>query len=94
MSDDDLRPHGDIPRELATATRAATIMAYAIALVGAGGGTLALRDGDLSAALIVWTTSLAVAAVLVGLGTLLRAVRDVTRRLTVLERRLDRATGG
>lgn len=94
MSDDDLRPHGDIPRELATATRAATIMAYAIALVGAGGGTLALRDGDLPAALIVWTTSLAVAALLSGLGTLLRATRDVTRRLTRLERRIDRATGG
>jgi len=94
MSDDELHTASDIPRELATASRAATIMAYAIALVGAGGGTLALRDGDLAAALIVWTTSLAVAAVLVGLGTLLRALRDVSRRLSVLERRIDRASGG
>jgi hypothetical protein len=77
------------PRELGVAARAATLLAYAIALVGTGGGTLSLRDGDLATALIVWTTSLAVAATLVGMATLLRAVEGLSRRLAGVERALD-----
>lgn len=72
-------------RELAVASRAARIMAYAVAVAGTGGGTLALRDGDVPAALVVWTTTLAVAAVLVGTATLMRAVRTLTLRVAALE---------
>ena len=72
-------------RELAVASRAARIMAYAVAVAGTGGGTLALRDGDVPAALVVWTTTLAVAAVLVGTATLMRAVRGLTDRVAALE---------
>lgn len=72
-------------RELAVASRAARIMAYAVAVAGTGGGTLALRDGDVPAALVVWTTTLAVAAVLVGTATLMRAVRALTDRVAALE---------
>jgi hypothetical protein len=80
----------DGPRQLDVAARAATILAYAVALVGTGGGTLSLRAGDLATALIVWTTSLAVAATLVGMATLLRAVDALARRMTLLERSLRR----
>lgn len=85
--------HGDVPpaaadRELAVAARAARIIAWAVAIVGTGGGTLALRDGDLGTALVVWTTSLAVAAVLVGTATLMRAVAALADRVTGLEQLL------
>ena len=74
------------PASDATASsRAARIMAYAVAVAGTGGGTLALRDGDVPAALVVWTTTLAVAAVLVGTATLMRAVRALTDRVAALE---------
>jgi hypothetical protein len=78
------------PQQLVVAARAATILAYAVALVGTGGGTLSLRAGDLATALIVWTTSLAVAATLVGMATLLRSVERLDRRLAQLERGLWR----
>lgn len=77
-------------RELAVASRAARIMAYAVAIAGTSGGTLALRDGDVPAALIVWTTTLAVAAVLVGTATLMRAVRALSDRVGALESELRR----
>jgi len=78
------------PGQPDVAARAATILAYAVALVGTGGGTLSLRAGDIATALIVWTTSLAVAATLVGMATLLRAVEHLTQRMTLLERELRR----
>jgi hypothetical protein len=78
------------PRQLDVAARAATILAYAVAVVGTGGGTLSLRSGDLATALIVWTTSLAVAATLVGMATLLRAVEHLSQRMATLERSLRR----
>jgi hypothetical protein len=81
---------GSDAAQLDVAARAATILAYAVALVGTGGGTLSLRAGDLATALIVWTTSLAVAATLVGMATLLRAVEHLGRRLSALERDLRR----
>jgi len=75
----------------ATAARAASLMAYVVAVAGALGATLSLREGDVVAALLVLTTTLGVAALLAATSTLLRALRDVERRLSGLERqRLDR----
>jgi len=76
---------GSADRELAVASRAARIIAWAVAIAGTGGGTLALRDGDLASALVVWTTTLAVAAVLVGTATLMRAVHVLAARVGALE---------
>jgi len=71
----------------ATAARAATMMAYIVAVAGALGATLSLREGDLVAALLVLTTTLGVAALLAATGTLLRALRRIEHRLRALERR-------
>jgi hypothetical protein len=71
----------------ATAARAASLMAYVVAVAGALGATLSLRQGDVVAALLVLTSTLGVAALLAATGTLLRALRDVERRLRALERR-------
>ena len=73
----------------AVAARAATGMAYVVALVGAGAGTWALRSGDVVEAVLVLTVSLGVTALLAGTGTLLRALRDVEARL----RRVEDALG-
>jgi hypothetical protein len=82
------RPTGRTDRpETATAARAAVLMAYAVAIVGAGAATLMLREGDLPAAVLVLTTTLGVAALLAATGTLLRALRDVERRLQRIESR-------
>ena len=70
----------------ATAARAAVIMAYAVAVAGALGATVALRASDTVAALLVLTTTLGVAALLAATGTLLRSLRDIERRLTRIER--------
>ena len=69
------------------AARAALIVAYAVALVGAGAATLSLREGEVVDAVIVLTTTLGVAALLAATGTLLRGLRDVERRLGRLEDR-------
>jgi hypothetical protein len=79
QTDDTRRP------ETATASRAALLMAYTVAIVGAGAATLSLRDGELTAAVLVLTTTLGVAALLAATGTILRALRDVERRLRRLE---------
>jgi len=71
----------------ATASRAATLMAYVVAVVGAAAATLALREGELTDAILVLTTTLGVAALLAATGTLLRALGDVERRLARLEDR-------
>jgi hypothetical protein len=73
------------PDPVSTSARAAAMMAYAVALVGAGAATLALRAGDLVAAVLVLTTTLGVSALLAATGTLLRALRDVERRLQRIE---------
>jgi hypothetical protein len=70
----------------ATAARAATMMAYVVAIAGALDATLSLREGDLVAALLVLTTTLGVAALLAATGTLLRALRRIEVRLRALER--------
>jgi len=75
----------------ATAARAAVIIAYAAALVGAAGATVALREGEVVAALLVLTSTLGLAALLAATGTLLRGLRDVERRLRALEDAVDSA---
>jgi len=75
----------------ATAARAASLMAYAVAVAGALGATLSLREGDAVAALLVLTSTLGIAALLAATGTLLKALRDIERRLRTLERQ-DRRT--
>jgi hypothetical protein len=81
-------PPDDRPTESdATAARAATIMAYVVAVAGALGATLSLREGDVVAAVLVLTTTLGVAALLAATGTLLRALRRIEHRLRSLERR-------
>ena len=71
--------------------RAAVIIAYAVALVGAAGATLALREGEVVAAMLVLTPTLGVSALLAATGTLLRGLRDVERRLRALEDAVDSA---
>ena len=73
------------------AAHAALIVAYAVALVGAGAATLSLREGEVVAAVLVLTTSLGVSGLLAATGTLLRGLRDVERRLARLE---DRRSDG
>lgn len=73
----------------AVAARAALIIAYAVALVGAAAATLALRRGDVVDAVLVLTTSLGVSALLAATGTLLRGLRDIERRLARVEQVLD-----
>ncbi len=77
--------HHAAERELAVATRAARIIAWTVAVAGTTGGTLALRDGDVPTALLVWTSTLAVAAVLVGTATLMRSVGTLAARVASLE---------
>jgi hypothetical protein len=78
----------------ATAARAASLMAYVVAVAGALGATLSLREGDVVAALLVLTTTLGVAALLAATGTLLRVLRDIERRLRALERQGPGSTAG
>jgi len=81
-------PSADRPSDAdTTAARATSVMAYAVAIVGALGATIALRAGDIVAALLVLTTTLGVAALLAGIGTLLRGLRDIESRLRAIERR-------
>lgn len=84
-------PTSDVPDRAATAARASVIVAYAVALVGAGGATLSLREGDVVAAVIVLATTLGVSALLAATGTLLRGLRDVERRLRRIEDAVDSA---
>jgi hypothetical protein len=80
-------PGADRPsRADATAARAAVIMAYAVAVAGALGATVALRASDPVAALLVLTTTLGVATVLAATGTVLRSLREIERRLGRVER--------
>jgi hypothetical protein len=71
-------------RDLGIATRAATGLAYAVALAGAAGATLALRDGEIVAALVLLVVTLAVAALLAAVSTLLRSLERIEARLAHL----------
>ncbi len=68
-------------RELRSAARACTIMAYAAGLAGVAAGTLVLRDGDLAFAIILWVITFAVGASLMGVALLARAVAGLSARL-------------
>jgi len=70
----------------ATAVRAASIMAYLVAVAGALGTTVALREGDLVAGFLILTVTLGVAALLAATSTLLRSLRAIERRLELLDR--------
>jgi hypothetical protein len=76
---------------IVVAARAATLMAYVVAVVGAGAATLALRAGELVDGVLVLTVTLGVAALLAATGTLLRGLREVERRLGRLEDELGSA---
>jgi hypothetical protein len=73
------------PGPVAVAARAASIMAYVVALVGAAAATLTLRGGELVPAVLILTTTLGVAALLAATGTLLRGLQAVEHRLRRLE---------
>ena len=75
--------------QTAVAARAATGMAYVVALVGAGAATWTLRAGEVVEAVLVLAVSLGVTALLAATGTLLRGLRDVETRL----RRVEDALG-
>lgn len=76
--------HIPSPRELRTAARACTFLAYATGLAGIAGGTLVLRDGDLAFAIILWIVTFAVGASLMGVAVLVRAVSGLTTTVTRL----------
>jgi len=80
------------PDRTSTAARAAVLIAYVVAVVGAGAATLLLRDGELADAVVVLATTLGVAALLAATGTLLSALRDVERRLRDVEDTLRSAS--
>ena len=87
-----MQPRRDGAQRTAVAARAAVIVAYTVAVVGAGAATWSLREGDASGAVVVLATSLGVAALLAATGTLLGALRDVERRLARVEDELRRRT--
>jgi choline-glycine betaine transporter len=92
--------HIPSPRELRGAARACTFLAYTAGLAGVAAGTLMLREGNLTFAVILWTTTFAVGAALMGVSVLVRAVSGLSTQITRMESRLqqladDRArTGG
>jgi hypothetical protein len=77
--------HVPSPKELTTAARACTVLAYAAGLAGVAAGTLMLRDGDLAFAIILWTITFAVGAALMGVSVLVRAVSGISTQVTRME---------
>lgn len=73
--------HIPSPKELRTAARACTFLAYAAGLAGVAGGTLMLREDDLAMALILYTVTFAVGAALMGVAVLVRAVAGMMAQL-------------
>lgn len=72
-------------RELRTAARACTFLAYAAGLAGVAAGTLVLRDGQQALAVIVWVITFAVGAALMGVAIMVRSVIGLTVSLTRIE---------
>lgn len=84
------------PKDLRSAGRACTFLAYASGLAGIAAGTLVLRDGDLAFAVILWTITFAVGAALMGVAVLVRAAAGLVIQITRMEHdiralRVDRA---
>jgi choline-glycine betaine transporter len=77
--------HIPSPKELRTAGRACTFLAYAAGLAGVAAGTLVLRDGELAFAIILWTITFAVGAALMGVSLLIRAFSGIASQLTRME---------
>jgi hypothetical protein len=73
--------HIPSPKELRTAARACTFLAYAAGLAGVAGGTLMLREDDVAMALILYTVTFAVGASLMGVAVLVRAVAGMMTQL-------------
>jgi hypothetical protein len=68
-------------KEMRTAARACVVLAYAAGLAGVAAGTLVLREGDITFAIILWVITFAVGASLMGVSVLIRALAAVTARL-------------
>ena len=77
--------HIPSPRELTVAARACVFMAYAAGLAGVAAGAIVLRDGELAFAVILWTITFAVGAVLMGTSLLIRALSGLSTQLLRLE---------
>lgn len=77
--------HVPNPKELRSAARACTVLAYASGLAGVAAGTLMLREGDLAFAVILWIITFAVGAALMGVAVLVRAVAGMSVQLTRME---------
>ena len=77
--------HIPSPRELTVAARACVFMAYAAGLAGVAAGTIVLRDGELAFAVILWTITFAVGAVLMGVSLLIRAVSGLSAQVLRME---------
>ncbi len=73
------------PKELRGAARACTVLAYAAGLAGVAAGTLVLRENDLAFAIILWTITFAVGAVLMGVAVLVRAMAALSTQVTRME---------
>lgn len=76
--------------DLRVAARAATLMAYVTGLVGIGAGALALREDELSTAILLLMVTFAVGTSLIGLATLIRAFDGLSERFGRLERSVGR----
>jgi hypothetical protein len=77
--------HIPSPKELRTAARACTFLAYAAGLAGVAGGTLMLREDQLAMALVLYTVTFAVGAALMGVAVLVRAVAGMSTQLHRVE---------
>lgn len=73
------------PRELRTAGRACTFMAYTAGLAGIAAGTLLLREGEPAFAVFLWIVTFAVGAALMGVSLLIRAFSGVAAQLSRME---------
>ncbi len=73
------------PKDLRSAARACTVLAYAAGLAGVAAGTLLLRDGDLPFAIILWIITFAVGAALMGVAVVVRAMAGLAVQVTRME---------
>lgn len=73
------------PKDLRSAARACTLLAYAAGLAGVAAGTLMLREGDLPFAIILWIITFAVGAALMGVAVVVRAMAGLVVQVTRME---------
>jgi len=77
--------HAPSEKDLRSAARACVILAYATGLAGIAGGTLALRDGSPTMAVILWIVTFAVGTGLTGTALLIRAFAGLLAQVTRLQ---------